>query len=301
MYGSNDLLKTTTGEDIRSFRPPTVSAVQLNSNDSLQSATKPKIHGVKIISPTKGEQIPIDTNFQASGTSIDNVTSECQVGVNINGIKPYQNASATGPAGANDYSKWNFVLSPKYTVIKEGPNMITAKISCIDGSTTPSFNSVNFTVIHGNNITKQAQQVIAPEQSKLSNTVKSANVSTFSTPPPAILAQNNKPLYVSVIPSKNQITAGNTQQVTVTIFDASSNLPVAGAKIRGEINASKSIVKTFGGTSDENGQVLFSWKLKGNTKPGKFTVTAQVFEAGYRSTTADYNFQSEFSTTCSHY
>ena len=47
----------------------------------------------------------------------------------VNGVKPYQNATATGPGGASDYSKWNFTLTSKYTLIKEGVNKIVAKFS----------------------------------------------------------------------------------------------------------------------------------------------------------------------------
>jgi hypothetical protein len=66
-----------------------------------------------------------------------------------NGVKPYQPATATGPGGPADYSKWNFVLTPKYTTIKQGPNnKITSKYTCTGrNSATTSFYSVNITGI----------------------------------------------------------------------------------------------------------------------------------------------------------
>src|ERR1700704_5097676 len=36
-------------------------------------------HFVKIVSPTKGQQIPVDNNLIISGTSADNTTSDCEV------------------------------------------------------------------------------------------------------------------------------------------------------------------------------------------------------------------------------
>ena len=101
-------------------------------------------HGVKIISPTKGQNVSTGT-LAVSGTSNDNATSDCHVSVIVNGIKPYQNASATGPGGANDYSKWNFTVSSKYTVIKEGLNKLTAKFYCNPNPSIASFYSINVT------------------------------------------------------------------------------------------------------------------------------------------------------------
>ena len=43
---------------------------------------------------------------------------------------PYQNAIATGPRGFNDYSKWTFTFDSYYSVIREGVNEITSKITC---------------------------------------------------------------------------------------------------------------------------------------------------------------------------
>jgi hypothetical protein len=72
------------------------------------------------------------------------------VSVRVNWIKPYQPATAAGPGGATDYSKWNFVLTSKYTVIKEGPNnKITAKYTCRDNPCIRAFYSANVTGIVG--------------------------------------------------------------------------------------------------------------------------------------------------------
>jgi hypothetical protein len=74
--------------------------------------------------------------------------SHCQVSIIANGIKPYQPAIGSGPSGAADYSKWNFVLSSKYATIKQGPNnKITAKYTCSNNPAISSFYSVNVTGI----------------------------------------------------------------------------------------------------------------------------------------------------------
>jgi hypothetical protein len=109
---------------------------------------RPNIHGVMITSPTDGQRIPVGKNVTISGTSVDNATSHnCHISVSVNRIRPYQAATGIGPGGASDYSKWNFVLTSKYTTIKEGTNnRITARYDCnIDNPAILSFNSVNVT------------------------------------------------------------------------------------------------------------------------------------------------------------
>jgi hypothetical protein len=100
---------------------------------------------IKITSPTRGQQLPVGKDLTVSGTSIDNATSNCQVAVIVNNVKPYQNATAAGTGGAADYSKWNFALTSKYTTIKQGDNRITARFECVDNPATKGFSSVNVT------------------------------------------------------------------------------------------------------------------------------------------------------------
>jgi hypothetical protein len=126
------------------------AATNNNNNNTLQStlSSQPSAitHGVKITSPTKGQQVPIGKDITITGTSLANPNSNCQITVIVNHVKPYQPVTAAGPVGSKDYSKWNFVLSSKYTTIHQGQNKITAKYNC--NSANPgglSFNNVNVT------------------------------------------------------------------------------------------------------------------------------------------------------------
>jgi hypothetical protein len=126
---------------------PKAQNAPTNLTSSPSHAPPHKPHMVEIVSPSKDEQVLVGKAPLISGTSAGNtnaVSVNCQVSVNVNGIKPYQRATATGPKGSDDYSKWNFTLSPKYTSIKQGQNKITAKYSC---ATSPGsfYNSVNVT------------------------------------------------------------------------------------------------------------------------------------------------------------
>jgi hypothetical protein len=89
--------------------------------------------GVKITSHTLWEKVPVG-ELTISGTSTDNAANNCQVYVDVNDQKPFQNATATGPSGANDYSTWTFTYTDKYYLIRDGLNDLTAKLSCIDNN-----------------------------------------------------------------------------------------------------------------------------------------------------------------------
>jgi mannuronan 5-epimerase len=79
--------------------------------------------------PTFGQEVS-PGNLTVYGTSSHNDTTSCQVAVLLNDEEPYQNAIATGPRGINDYSKWTFTFNSYYSVIREGVNEITSKITC---------------------------------------------------------------------------------------------------------------------------------------------------------------------------
>jgi hypothetical protein len=116
-------------------------------------------HNVRVTSPVNGEKVPIGKNFVISGISTGNSNAtyiNCHVSIMINGTKPYRIATASGPSGSGDYSKWTFTLTPNlvHNAIKAGQNKITAMYSCANSPTSLSHYSVNVTGINiniGNN------------------------------------------------------------------------------------------------------------------------------------------------------
>jgi hypothetical protein len=106
-----------------------------------------KIHGVKIVSPIRGQKVPAYKNLTIIGNSIANSTSNCIVSITLNGITPYQRVTPIGPNGTNDYSLWGFVATPKYASVKEGANQLKAKFSCVDNPTLLSYYTTNITGI----------------------------------------------------------------------------------------------------------------------------------------------------------
>jgi hypothetical protein len=101
--------------------------------------------GVKITSPATSQKVPVG-QLIVLGTSTDNSTTDCQVYVDLNDIKPMQNTTAAGAGGQHDYSNWTFTYTSKYRLITEGVNELTAKLSCID-------NPANITKYYSVNVT----------------------------------------------------------------------------------------------------------------------------------------------------
>jgi hypothetical protein len=123
--------------------------------DTTYAAALPNKAEVKITSPSKGQQVQ-PGGILVSGTSSANATTDCTVSVVINGIRPYQRAVPTGHGGANDYSNWTFTATQGYTLIKQGQNKMTAKMSCPQNLNFTKFYSVNVTGVAG----KEQQQLV---------------------------------------------------------------------------------------------------------------------------------------------
>jgi hypothetical protein len=235
-----------------------------NETDTLPShSVQIKLHLVKITFPFKGQQILVHSNLTVTGISVVNRTSnDCQVAVILNGIKPYQKAVPTGHGGANDYSTWNYRLTPTYTVIKQGQNKITAKLSC-DGSNLISHNSVNITGVTNNN---------AP--------FMTASLQHVSPP--------NSKLLIALDLSKNPLSAGGKETLKGTVYNAAnSTLRIAGAKVNATITDSANrTVSNFNGTTNNLGIFTYAWKVSKDSKPGVFTVGVHASANRYQNQSA---------------
>lgn len=126
------------------------------------------VHNINITSPSRDQTVPAGTSLLILGSSSDNSTSDCHVGIIVNGKEPYQNASATGPDGANDYSTWRFTVEPPYAVINQGLNDITAKFYCNNNPQLASYYGINISGNTSNN-TSSKQQLESPIVNTSSN------------------------------------------------------------------------------------------------------------------------------------
>ena len=95
-----------------------------------QSQQQPRpMMTINIMSPMTGEEVPVG-ELTITGTSTDNAATDCTVYVDWNNTKPFQKATATGPGGVNDYSRWTFTYTDEYHLITNGINNLASILSC---------------------------------------------------------------------------------------------------------------------------------------------------------------------------
>jgi hypothetical protein len=125
--------------------------------------------GIKITSPSTGQQVPVG-ELIISGTSTDNVTSDCTVYADWNNTKPFQTATATGPGGVNDYSKWTFTYTDDYHLITNGTNNLTSKLSCVgDDSNVGTANLTKFYSVNVIGVTESSERQALDEEAQQNN------------------------------------------------------------------------------------------------------------------------------------
>lgn len=180
---------------ISSFQVNDVHAIQ----DQNQLATIKPI-SVKITDPIKGQQIGIGKNLTLLGISKYNATSNCQVFVIVDGMRPYQKTIPIGQAGADDYSKWRYSLEPTYAgSVKEGINRITAKLLCNTSPTTlTKFYSINITGVNETipklqHLAIRSNNTAAPFFLPVSS-FASAPLNNINSPPISPVSVNNSAL-----------------------------------------------------------------------------------------------------------
>jgi hypothetical protein len=130
----------------------------------------PNILRVKISSPADSQQVPTGS-LQITGNSTDNAQTDCIVSVALNRKLPYQNATATGPDGNNDYSNWSFTFNSSYTTIQPGQNRIAARLTCPENTTIIKGTHINVTGVPSSaDLIQQQQTTNLPPSPSLSTT-----------------------------------------------------------------------------------------------------------------------------------
>ncbi len=148
---------------------------------------------VKITSPTKGEKLSdgIKT-LTITGTSSDRPDTKCTVGVLINDFKPYKNVNPSGTGkSAADFSSWKYTFTPSnISVIKEGNNRVTSKISCVNTKdiNTPATQSVKYYSVNFTGVSNSYKPIMPSTGVNFAETEKSKNV---NPEPSSVTSVNN--------------------------------------------------------------------------------------------------------------
>lgn len=246
----------------KGYAQPAPPNTQLKSGLTSLPSMAPKIHAVKITSPAKGQQVPLGSNLAISGTSVDTPNSKCQVSVIVNRVKPYQPTSGAGPGGPADYSKWNFLLTEKYTTIKSGPNnRITAKYTCTNNAAVISFASLNVTGVTTTVKRQVAQQNQSTntkgQKTSLTTGNNAVTVSNRSIPAPTVPASPGPNARTNL--GNSNPTASNDRYHTHKMSPYSDS---TGSKFNSNSNHHHATSKSKGHRSNDKSKVRSSSKFR---------------------------------------
>src|SRR5918995_245518 len=266
-------------------------------------AQTPNLVGIRITSHTTGQQVPVG-QLTISGTSTDNPTTDCQVSVDVNDVKPLQNATATGPGGVNDYSTWQFTYTEDYQLIQEGVNELTSKLSCLSNPTNIArYYSVNVIGVVANNQTLQPIQtanntVTAANNQTLQPIQTANNTAPLLYPMPSVTDNQSKTMTKTFTISETGIA--NTNPITMTIADANTcnkNLIISDIISFGDDDEGHDAIET--NVLDNNLNTRWSAETIGSwiqTDLGVKNVVCSLDIAWYKGNTRSYNFIISLST-----
>ena len=245
---------------------------------------------IKIESPLGNQQVPVG-ELTISGTSSDNSSSQCQVYLDWNNLKPYQLATPTGSNGSADFSKWSFTYTSKYHLIQTGVNDLTSKITCLvppAGPTVTKWYSINVTGTATSNRSSNVQLPLPTANTKTpaSNTQTSAsNTQTPSLQSGASVnttnTSNSDKINLQINVESNPIPAGDRQKVAVTASDPQTGNTLDRVFVRLTIkDPSGNVVKDY---TDTDGELAPSFRI-GNDITGTYSVLASASQAGIKAT-----------------
>lgn len=277
-----------------------------NSSNPLPSTIPTEI--IKIVNPTTTQNVSAGQELKISGTSSDTTVKNCSVSVIVNNLRPYQTAVAKGSDGISDYSQWEFALRNSYTQINEGENKITAKISC--SAASPRWYSVFINGVPNNSNNEPLSPVKSEEElSTLSANMSTTNNINNNEKLPAVQSEEEQNLpssdlsvtdnvdsddnamLVSIVPLNDPVSRGDTQSVTITVTDSSSNA-VADAEIDGNlIYPGDNFEKEFSGITDSQGEFVYSWTIGENGDAGPLSVEAEASDQVHPPSSAASSFE----------
>src|ERR687889_561091 len=181
------------------------------ANITIYAQQPPPIIGIKITSPSTGQQVPVG-QLTISGISTDNPTTDCTVYADWNNLKPFQTAVATGPGGLNDYSTWSFTFTDKYHLITNGTNELTSKLSCISNPTNlTKWYSVNVIGLASGQNQPQLLPIIG-NNTTLSNNTISDNGTAKTAAALTVGAANEDILPMPIVLEEKQLPSSSTTE-----------------------------------------------------------------------------------------
>jgi hypothetical protein len=250
---------------------------------------------INVLSPLSNQQVPVG-ELTISGTSSDNSTSQCQVYVDWNNVKPYQLATPKGSNGSGDFSSWSYTYTSKYHLIQTGLNDLTSKITClvppagptvtkwysinVTGSTSPNQSSSVQLPLPTANTNVPASSDIQTSSPQSETSINTTNTSNSETSINTTNTSNSDKIMLNLGVEENPIQAGDRQTVTLTASDPATGNTLDRVFLRLTIkDPSGNIVKDY---TDNDGELSPTFKLDEDIT-GTFSVAASASQAGIES------------------
>jgi hypothetical protein len=304
-------------------QPISASSDPPNNAPLLKRPAVPHGMSLKIVSPGKGQRLPVGSNLTITGTSSDNSTSNCQVSLMLNDLKPYQKTTPTGKGSqaGNDYSTWRYVMNNStYGSVNEGINKITSKLTCANPNHSDAANnaltkwySINITGISAKSVepgrpllskspvnytlNRTSSSATSPTNSSKASSLQSVASVYKPIEPTNIGTKTNttlRTMAVSLNVGKDPITTGQRQTVKVIVTDSVTASKLAGAKVITSIQplSSSSMERQFVGLTGPDGMLSRSWKM---ADEGKFSTAYNIYgtvsAAGYENKSISGTFR----------
>ena len=290
-------------------------------NSSASLSKSPQLNGliIKIVSPPRGQQVPTGGNLTVSGVSSDNPSTDCQVSLLLNDMKPYQKTIPTGKSnsGGENFSSWKYNINDKNGSIKAGLNKITSKLTC-NNPNQPNGISKWYSI----NITGTSDKLAEPSHSTAKIPVLNVQnqsmtsllqANSSKTSPIQFTASTYKPIQPTNIVSKTNasvniprtlvafldvgkdpITPGQKQTIKVIVSDGTTNAKIAGAKVTTDVQPTSSSIleRQFVGFTGPDGKISKSWKMtdEGNSE-STYNIYSKISAVGYKDKTISATFK----------
>jgi hypothetical protein len=245
---------------------------ECESNSALTAYSSVNVNGVPAAAAATGAPTPTTTT-NAAAKQLQQQQQE-PVAANNNNNNPASTSKGATPQKVSPVSKrpLSSSISDIAPQVKTGPsqtNAVNEKQQQPRGLTTGAATTTTTTPTPSSS---------TPRQPPISETANSnpAAPSTLS------LAPNTKELSASTDLAKDYISRGDTQFVTITVSNSTSNEKIAGADVNANIHNANGLIKTdYTGTTDSGGQASFSLKISPKTKPGLYAIEVNATASGY--------------------
>ena len=138
----------------------------------------------------------------------------------------------------------------------------------------------------------EASPIDTTQQSNVSeaspiDTTQQSNVSEASP----IDTTHQSKLLVSILPLKNPVARGDSQNATITVTN-SDNRPIANAQIDGKlIYPGNNFEKEFKGSTDLDGKFVYFWTVGKKGDIGPLVMEVEASSQGYRPASANISFE----------